>query len=324
MAAAIQSGPSELRAARRAMACDFTVVLPGGVAWPVDAACAALDEVDRLEAKLSVFLEASELVRVNREASSRPVPVDAELFDLLELASALSRATGGAFDAATGALLRAWGFQGGERRVPTGEALALARSRSGGVHVTLDPAARTVAFDSPGVEFNLGALGKGYAIDRAARVLRSGFGIRAALVGGGQSSLRALGAPWGEPRGWGIDIGDPAGGAAPMARVWLRDRALGTSGAANQYFIAGGRRYGHILDPRSGRPAHALASATAVARTAAEADALSTAFYVMGAEAVRRFCRRHPEVGALLVHAGTNPNAPRVELAGAIQAEVLL
>jgi thiamine biosynthesis lipoprotein len=98
---------------------------------------------------------------------------------------------------------------------------------------------------------------------------------------------------------------------------------MGTSGAANQFFVSGGRRYGHILDPRTGRPAAGIASATVLARTAAEADALSTAFYVMGAEAARQFCRRHTGIGAVLVHAGKSHSAPRVELVGAPEVEVL-
>src|SRR5689334_7611803 len=104
---------AELTVARRAMGCEFSVLLPPDTRHGVDAGCAVLDEVDRLEQKLSVFREDSELARLNREAARGPVSVDGELYDLLRLAVALSHATGGAFDAATVALLRAWGFQGG-------------------------------------------------------------------------------------------------------------------------------------------------------------------------------------------------------------------
>src|SRR5262249_33137219 len=119
MAAMAQIGRQrELTVARRAMACEFSVLFPAGVRNAVDAGLAALDEIDRLEARLAVFIEDSEVSRINREAGAGPAPVNADLFDLLRLAVALSRATGGAFDAATGALLRAWGFQGGIRGVP--------------------------------------------------------------------------------------------------------------------------------------------------------------------------------------------------------------
>jgi thiamine biosynthesis lipoprotein len=306
---------SELTVARRAMACEFSVHFPAGTRGGVDAGLAAMDEIDRLEQRLSVFIEASELSRLNRAAARGAAAAAEDLYDLLRFTAILSRATGGAFDAAAGALLRAWGFQGGPLRVPPDAERLTALAASGSMHVKLDDERRTVAFDRPGVTFNLGAIGKGYAIDCAVRILVKDFGVRSALIGGGQSSLRAIGAPPREPRGWKVDIGEPA-----IARVHLCDRALGTSGAANQFFESGGRRWGHILDPRTGWPAARLVSASVLAKTAAEADALSTAFFVMGAEAARQFCRRHPGIGAVLVHSGT----PRVELVGAPEVEVIL
>jgi thiamine biosynthesis lipoprotein len=118
--------------------------------------------------------------------------------------------------------------------------------------------------------------------------------------------MRALG-------GWRVDIGRPA-----IARVWLRDQALGTSGADNQYFEQDGKRYGHILDPRTGWPALGLVSASVIAPTAAEADALSTAFYVLGVEGTRQFCRLHPRVAAIL-NTGTE-----VIVMGEVRKEVLV
>lgn len=306
---------AELTVARRAMACEFSAILPGGTKSAMAAGLAALDEIDRLEARLSVFVGDSELSRVNRDAAERPVQVAADLYELLRLALALSHATGGAFDAAAAALLCAWGFQGGPRRVPGEAERQAALAASGSTQVALDDGRRTIRFRRAGMGFNLGAIGKGYAIDRAVGVMVREFGVRNVLVQGGQSSLRAEGAPPAEPRGWKVEIGDPAGGPRPIARVHLLNRALGTSGAANQFFESGGKRWGHILDPRSGWPAERLQSASVVARTAAEADALSTAFFVMGAEGARQFCRRHPGLGAVLVHPG-NGRGPRVELAG--------
>jgi thiamine biosynthesis lipoprotein len=301
---------SELTVARRAMACEFSVLFPSGTPGAVDAGMAALDEIDRLEQRLSVFISDSEVSRLNRGEPA----VAQDIYDLLRFAVILSRATGGAFDAATGALLRAWGFQGGPRRVPPEPERLAALAASGSAHVRLDEHRRTVTFDRPGVAFNLGAIGKGYAIDRGVRMLARDFGVRAALVGGGQSSLRAIGAPPREPLGWQVALGEPA-----IARVHLRDRALGTSGASNQFFESGGRRWGHILDPRTGWPAARLTSASVLAKTAAEADALSTAFFVMGAEAARQFCLRRPGIGAVIVHSGS-----RVEVINAPEVEVLV
>jgi thiamine biosynthesis lipoprotein len=291
----------ELQIARRAMACDFSVLFPAGLRHAIAAGCAALDEVERIENLLSAYQEGSEICRVNREAQHGPVEVLPEVYSLLSVSSRLSAATGGAFDPATGSLVRAWGFFRGPRRVPAAAELEVARAASGCHTVAFDHCRRSVAFRRPGVEFNLGAIGKGYAVDRSIHLVRSRFGIKHALIQGGGSSLRALGTPPAEPRGWPVDLGDPCRPGRTLARVWLRDRALGTSGADHQFFVHEGRRYGHVLDPRTGVPACALLGATAMAPTALEADALSTAFFVMGLEGTRRFCAQHPATAAVLV-----------------------
>lgn len=283
------------------MACDFSLVFPPATRDPVAAGCAALDEVERLESLLSAHREESELCRINREAQYGPVAADPEVYSLLCAASAISAATGGAFDPASGALIKAWGFFRGPRRVPAEPELQAARAASGCGMVVFDHARRSVAFRRPGVEFNLGAIGKGYAVDRALHLVRGRFGTSRVLMQGGGSSLRALGAPPAEPRGWPVDLADPCRPGGTLVRLWLRDRALGTSGADHQFFVHQGRRYGHVLDPRTGAPACTLLGASALAPTAMEADALSTAFFVMGLEATRRFCAAHPAIAAVLV-----------------------
>jgi thiamine biosynthesis lipoprotein len=300
---------SELTVARRAMACEFSVVLPFGIRYGVDAACAALDTVERLESKLSIYRGDSDLSYVNRRAAEERVRVDAEVYSVLQAAARLSRDTGGAFDAASGALVSAWGFFRGPKRVPADDEVAAAREVSGMSHVSLEDEPRTVAFDRRGVVLNLGGIGKGYALDRAFS------GIRNGLMQGGQSSLLAHGAPAGCDRGWAVDIGSPA-----IARVWLRDRALGTSGADNQFFEYQGCRYGHILDPRTGRPAIGMSTVSVIAPTAAEADALSTAFFVLGVEGARRYCRSRPDIAAILLPSGQ----VRPTVIGKADVEVLM
>jgi len=283
------------------MACDFSLVFPAGTRDPVGAGCIALDEVERLEGLLTAYSEDSELCRVNREARQGPVEVHPEVYRLLAVARGISVATGAAFDPATGTLIKAWGFFQRTPRVPAASELEAARASSGCGNVAFDHARRTVAFRAPGVEFNLGAIGKGYAIDRALHLVRTRFGLTRALMQGGGSSLRALGAPPTDPRGWPVDLGDPCRPGRTLARVWLRDGALGTSGADHQFFVHEGRRYGHVLDPRTGVPASGLLGASALASSAMEADALSTAFFVMGLEGTRRFCAVHPGTAAVLV-----------------------
>lgn len=272
-----------VRVSRRAMATRFEVALPFGTPHAVEAAEAALDAIDDLESQLTVYRDDSEVSRLNATAADGPVAVEPRLFDL-----------------AAGALVKAWGFFRREGRVPPPAELGAARAASGTRHVVLDPGSRTVKFRRRGLELNLGAIGKGYALDRAAEVLREGWGVRSALLSGGGSSVYAIGTPPGDPRGWPVEVRHPWRDDA-LATVRLTDQGFGTSAATFQFFEYNGRKLGHLLDPRTGWPAAGTASASAVAPTAADADALSTAFFVLGADAAREFCRPRPHVAAVIL-----------------------
>jgi thiamine biosynthesis lipoprotein len=277
---------------RTAMACRFEVTLPSEEARHLDGARAALDEVDAIEDALSWFRETSEVSRVNREAAGGPVSVGPTLFTLLSLCRELSVATGGAFDPASTALSRCWGFLERRPRLPAPEEIEAARAASGMDRVVLDGMGRTVRFTVPGVEMSFGAVGKGWALDRVAASLRV-KGVRRSLLTAGSSSHRGWG---GEP--WDLTL-RPGGEVLGLLR--LRDAALGTSGAGEQHFEAGGRRFGHVLDPRTGWPAEGVRSASVVATEAAVADALSTAFLVGGPPLASSFCTARPGTMALLV-----------------------
>jgi len=300
---------SLLRCARRAMATVFEVLLPYGPADAQAAAEDALDLIDRLEAQLTVYRSTSEVSRLNRLAELASVPVETGLFDLLAFAARLSEATGGAFDITAGPLIKAWGFYRRQGRVPGPDELAAALGRVGMSHVELNSERRTVRFRRRGTEVNLGSIGKGYALDRAAVQLWDGWGVRSALLHGGTSSVLAIGTPPGEARGWAVGIKQPWEPTRRLATVRLRGRALATSAATYQNFEYNGRTLGHLLDPRTGRPAEGVALATAFAPTAAEADALATAFYILGVEATRRYCEAHPDVSAVIL-----PDGPDAEL----------
>jgi thiamine biosynthesis lipoprotein len=274
------------------MACRFEVTLASDEARHVEAARRALDEVDALEAALSWFRDSSELTKLNRAAALGPVTASPVLFALLEQCRELHAHTGGAFDPASTALSRAWGFLERRPRVPGEAELAAARAGSGMDKVELDTAARTVRFTAPGVELSFGAVGKGFALDRIAASLRAA-GVARALVSAGGSSQRA----WGG-FDWELAL-EP--GRRELGRLFLRDGALATSASGEQFFEADGRRYGHVLDPRSGRPAAGLRASSVVASEAAEADALSTAFLVAGPALAESLCRARPGTLALLV-----------------------
>jgi thiamine biosynthesis lipoprotein len=317
---------------RPAMACEFKVFLNAGqYEQGTETALLALDLVDALEDQMSVFRPESEISRLNRLAAEGPVEVEPRLFALLELALQLHADTGGAFDVTCGPLWKAWGFARREGRVPSDDELAEAMARVGSDLVELDQQQMTVRFRQPGVELNLGSIGKGYALDRFGELLK-GAGVNDFLLHGGQSSVLAQGsrllaeksasAP--APFGWSVGLGHPTRRARRLAELRLRDRALGTSGTRTQYFRHKGRRYGHILDPRTGEPADELLSATVVAPSGAEADALSTAFYVMGAEKALEYCRARPELAAALVSAGDGPDGLEVRSIGLEEDELRL
>jgi thiamine biosynthesis lipoprotein len=282
---------------RAAMACRFEIMLPD----PSDAATGgeALAIVDRLEQQMSVFKPDGELSAINRSACERPVEVEQGLFALLETCARLWAETSGSFDAAQGALSVLWRRCRQEGRAPRPEEIEAAVSQGGMQHVILDPRRRTVEFTCPGVALDLGAIGKGYAVDRIRQHLHAG-GVRNALAHAGHSSIFAMGDP-APGRDWVVSIENPESPDKPVGKIALRDKAMATSAATHQAYEIDGHRYGHIIDPRIGRPADKVLSATAIASTATEADALSTAFYIMGLEQAAAYCERNPGVGALIV-----------------------
>src|SRR5262249_53339204 len=230
-------------------------------------------------------------------AGESTVSVEPRLFELLTLSERLHRETGGAFDITSGPLSRCWGFFHRAGKVPDQAELQEARQRVGMSQVTLDASDCCVRFLRPGIEINLGSIGKGYALDRVSTGLRSRK-VRSALLSGGSSSVVALGE---QHQGWVVGIRHPRKRNSRMATLTLRDAALATSGAGEQYFVSAAKRYRHILDPRSGEPGQGLASVTVAASSGAVADALATAFFVGGAELAKEYCANHPEVLSLLV-----------------------
>jgi thiamine biosynthesis lipoprotein len=281
------------------MACDFDVVMnPDPTSDQLDAASAALDLVHELEQQLSVYRSDSELSELNRRAFQQPVAVEAKLFELLERGRQLSTLTGGAFDPASGALVNLWRRCRQEFRIPTPGEIETTLPACGIANAQFDQTSQMISYLREGIEFNLGAIGKGYAVDRAAETLRS-RGVLNWLVHGGRSSIRARGTHAGHD-GWPVGLRNPLMPDKPYATLLLKDAAIGTSGTAVQWFRHEGKRYGHILDPRSGWPVETLLSVSVIAPDAAMADALSTAFFVLGVEKSLKCCDNLPaSVGAI-------------------------
>jgi thiamine biosynthesis lipoprotein len=301
-----------LRCAHQAMATTFEVMLAHCLEDFYPLADAAFALIDQLEAQLTVYRDSSEVCDINRRAAHEAIPVELQLFQLLELCAALTRETEGAFDVSAGALIKAWGFFKGPPRVPDPRERQEACSRVGMRHVALDGMSSTVRFHRPGLELNFGSIGKGYALDRVARMLRRDWNLDCALLHGGYSSVYAMGSPPGSDAGWPVGIRHPWKDDERLTIVYLKDRALGTSATRVRHLEWRGRKLGHILDPRTGWPAEGMVFASALAPTAAEADALATAFFIQGVAWAKKYCERHPGIGAVLLPEGVE----RVECFG--------
>ncbi|QDU59334.1 Thiamine biosynthesis lipoprotein ApbE precursor [Planctomycetes bacterium Pan216] len=303
---------------RQAMACAFDLQFAKSANHRV--ALTSLEMIDDLEAQMTVYQDDSELSEINAKAAETPVVVEERLFELLARCRALSLQTGGAFDITSGPLIKAWGFYRREGHLPTPDELREARARVGIDKVRFDPRAKTVRFTKPGIELNLGAIGKGYALDRVGEYLREQeFG--AALLSAGHSSLLALGRPsW--DVAWHVDLRDPRDLHRQLAMVRLRDQALSTSSASQQYFDVDGKRYGHLIDPRTGWPTEGVLQVTVAAPDATLAEGLSTAFFIHGWEWTASYVKRHPELGVLMVLQEDPAKPARVEVTGTIDVDM--
>jgi thiamine biosynthesis lipoprotein len=283
--------PVRVAASRESMGCVYSIVayaLDPDRAKPTIEA--ALDEVDRIDRLASLYRRDSALSRLNAASGGPAVPVDRELFDLIAEAMKYSVDSSGAFDVTVGPLLRIWGLFDGAGRVPSAEELARARRRVGYRHLSLDSGTQTIRVDRPGVEIDLGAIAKGYAVDRAVSVLTK-RGIAAALVSAGGSTINGIGAPPGASA-WDVAVQDPLDRTRVAIRLSLKDRSLSVSGGSERHFDVNGVRYSHIMDPRTGRPSQGVLAVVALADSGIASDALGTALYVEGPQRGRSLLDR--------------------------------
>jgi thiamine biosynthesis lipoprotein len=327
-----------VKLARNAMATRFEIVLHGSNEVALRAAGEeALGEIDRLEEQLSLYRPTSEIAHVNARAAQEPVRITPSLFALLERAQKLHAETGGAFDITIAPLVRCWGFMGGTGHLPSPAELAEARGKVGMHLVQLDAERFTVQFACEGVMLDLGAIGKGYAIERAVEILHDA-GVSSALIHGGTSTVYGLGQPPEDER-WKVAVenpenrmgaqpGDeirpltptlfPADGERekigpspsdrereknhqPLAVVCLRNEALSVSAIWGRCFQADGKTFGHVLDPRTGQPVERAVLAAVVLPSATETDALSTALLTRGAEDHEAIAKLRQGMRTLLV-----------------------
>jgi FAD:protein FMN transferase len=291
-----------LEFARDAMACRFEILLhPHKSEKGGEAAMQALDTISFLEQTLSVYLPTSELSIVNARALECPVSVSHSTVQLLRLGLNVFEQTQGAFDMTAAKLSKVWGFYRRQGKMPTQSEIEQALSEVGSQHILLDTQNNTVGFAQP-IEINSGGIGKGFALDCAADLLRQAH-VADFAFHGGKSSILCCGSQdaHGSVDGWRIAVRHPEQSERILGMLTLRDQALGTSGPANQFFYFQGKRYGHIIDPRTGWPADGMLSITVLHPLAGWADALATGLFVMGIERAIEYCESHPEVQMLAI-----------------------
>jgi thiamine biosynthesis lipoprotein len=256
----------------------------------------------RMDSLMSNWTTTSEVARLNRTAGHEATEVQSDVATVIDSSLALWAETDGAFDITVEPLVRAWGFIGGPRRVPTDAEARAAFRHVGAGHVHYDRAKRTLRYDDDSVRIDLGGIAKGYAVDAAARALVES-GVRDALVDL-TGNMFALGSPAASDH-WRIGIRDPRDRMPYFARLDLEPgEGISTSGKYEQFVSQDGRTYGHIMDPRTGRPAEGLISVTVVSKSAFTCDAWDTPLFVLGAAEARAKAKAHREFSVVLVGPG--------------------
>ncbi|MCJ7779048.1 MAG: FAD:protein FMN transferase, partial [Sedimentisphaerales bacterium] len=268
----------------------------------VDAAFEQLQHVDK---SMSAHDPCSEISMVNRLASKEPVKVSESTFDVLERSMYFSRLSNGAFDVTAGPLVDLWRASGDANMLPTPEQISAARAKVGYRKLILDANNMTVRFAVDGMKLDLGAIAKGYAVDKTVDAMKAA-GSRGGMVDAG-GNIRCFGTPSKGKTHWLIGLQDPNVTDEQMKAdrtiltLKFTDNAVATSGDYRRFVVVGGRRHSHIINPATGQSSESLASVTIICPNATDADALSTAVTVMGKEKGLAFIEQIPDVEAILI-----------------------
>ncbi len=258
----------------------------------------AVDEIKRIEKLISSWDPNSQTSEINRNAGIKPVKVDPELFSLIERAIRISNLTEGAFDISYASMDKIWKFDGSMTEMPSVEAIKASVSKVGYQNILLNKDRSTVFLKLPGMKIGFGAIGKGYAADKAKALLMD-KGVEAGIINASGDMNT-----WGrQPDGsdWKVAITNPFDKNKAFALLPLNQGAVVTSGDYEKYVEFNGVRYAHIINPKTGYPATGIISATVFAPSAELADALATSVFVMGIDVGLDFINQMPGVECIIV-----------------------
>jgi FAD:protein FMN transferase len=283
----------------------FNVVAYGANYKRLESAiCKALDEARRLDQMFSNYRPGSELSRINRSASKRPMEVSGEFFQFLSACAEYSRASEGTFDITVGPLMKVSDLYKGTGRLPDRNELALAQQKVGYQNVLLDEKQMTVNFARDEIELDPGGIGKGFAVDKMAEILKRDQ-VSSALISAGGSTIYALGAPPNKP-GWKVNIKDPRHPSKTVETVRLKNESISTSGNYEKSFWADGKIWSHIMDPRTGYPAMGTLSVSIIAPQTVDSEAWAKPYYILG----RAWAARHKPPQFRVFYCEDKPGTP--------------
>ncbi|HHT9117714.1 MAG TPA: FAD:protein FMN transferase [Candidatus Hypogeohydataceae bacterium YC38] len=264
----------------------------------------AFEELDRLDGLMSNYKSSSELSRINQEAPKAPTGCNEELLGVIERSLGYSILTQGAFDITVEPLVSRWGFYEGKVKVLEEKELEAVLPAVSYKNILIQGqptpgGSRTIFFKNPQTRIDLGGIGKGYAADKAVEILRK-KGITSACVNLG-GNIYALGSPPGRET-WRVGVLHPRQKGLLIGYLELRDKGVATSGDYERFFTIEGKRYSHIIDPRTGKPAQGVVSVTIVAPNATEADALSTGVFILGVKDGKELLSSLKDVDGLIAY----------------------
>lgn len=283
--------PGMKRFSREAMATTFEIyIVEEDEKYASQAANAAFAELERLELELSRFEESSDITRINHLPAKQILRLSLDTFECLKISYQMYQQTNNAFDVTIGPLFNCWHNKDGSTRTPSQKEIEKASKNVGMNLLELDESLHAIWLSVSPIQMDFGGVGKGYAVDKMAELLRE-WSINTALISGGFSSVLALDAPP-NTKGWPLSLSNPANRKQILGKVFLQNRAIASSGV---------KKGAHIIDPRTGHPVEGKIASWSSAPTAAVADALSTSFMIMNLDEVEKYCSAYPDHAAMII-----------------------